>query len=481
MKISILSDIHLGFSRGTEIEGDSYEALAEALERSGNSDLVLIAGDMFDSSNPPAEVLALSEEILLPSLLENGDVRILEGIGKDIRKLRLVNPNGKLIIAIHGTHERRAKGLLNPVQALERAGFLAYLHCNGIILEKRKGQQLEPESLTAKANGEKPSPACSHGAGESMTADAGLDKRSLGRVERVCVQGMSGVPDQYAERVLQEWDPRPREGCHNILLIHQNLKGFMHEKVPNQLGPERLNRGFDLYVCGHIHEAGESELGGSRLLMPGGMVTTQVREGGKELGFYIIDTQTGMAEFVKLESRRKIYLLEAGSGGEAEREIGKILEEKHERKPIIRVNIKGNFPVKGLREGFGDRAILSFRKGSGAVEEPVAVGLEEQRLSVRELGRKLLRENLEKQGLEPDLFESIFELLLERREGKALELLKEWRGEKEAERLTAKANGEKQSPSRSHGAGERIERKRKSKKEETEKWEGRGELGKFFG
>lgn len=422
MKITILSDVHLGFARGSEREGDSYEALAEALEKSQDSDLILIAGDMFDSSNPPAENLALAEEILLPFLLGKGHVSIIrEGLDKDIKKLKLVNPGGRPVIAIHGTHERRARDLLNPVQALEKAGFLVYLHCNGVVVEKD---------------------------GES-----------------VCVQGMSGVPDQYSERVLEEWSPRPKENCYNILMIHQNLKGFMHEKVKNQLDPGKLNKGFDLYVCGHIHGAQESELGGSRMVMPGGMVVTQLTEdAGKALGFYQVDTRAGSSEFVQLESQRKIYFLEAGSREESEKGIRSLLEEKHSKKPIIRLKVKGDFPVRELKARFGNRAILSLKKDSGAGDdggpEAGVMGLEEQRLSVSELGKKLLRENLERQGLSAEIFENVFELLLEKRTEKALELLRQ--GEK-AETKPPEPTPKKKRP-----------RKR-------EEWEGRGELGKFLG
>lgn len=422
MKIAILSDVHLGFGRGTEREGDAYEALAEALEKSQDCDLVLVAGDMFDSSSPSAEVLALSEEILLLFLLPEGGVRISDGMGKDTGKLKLVNPRGRPVIAIHGTHERRAKGLLNPVQALEKAGFMVYLHCNGVVVEKDG--------------------------------------------ERVCVQGMSGVPDQYAGRVLDEWNPRPREGCYNILLVHQNLKGFMHEMVPNQLDPERLNRGFDLYVCGHMHDSRESELGGSRLIVPGGMVATQLREGEKELGFYVLDTETGRAGFARLESQRRVYFLEAGSRQEAEKKIKGVLAEKHERKPIIRLALKGGLPARELRQGFGDRAILKLKSDSGEeAPEAGAVSLEEQRLSVRELGKRLLRDNLKRQGLEPDVFEQVFELLLEKREGKALELLK------------GRVAGKPETPEAGKPEGKGA---KKRKREDSGEWKGKGELGKFF-
>ena len=51
--------------------------------------------------------------------------------------------------------------------------------------------------------------------------------------------------------------------------------------------------------------------------------------------------------------------------------------------------------------------------------------LEEHRLSVQELGRKLLIENLKEMKLDPKLFENVFELLSEDKIDKALKLLRE--------------------------------------------------------
>lgn len=416
MKIAILSDVHLGFGRGSEREGDAYAALAEVLEKSRDADFILLAGDLFDSNAPQAETLALAEEIMLPYLLSESSIKVSEGLGKDVGKLKLVNPQGRPIIAIHGTHERRAKGLLNPIQALERAGFLIHLHVNGIVLEK---------------DGEK-----------------------------VCIQGMSGVPEQYSDSVLQEWDPKPRNGCYNILVIHQNLKGFMHEKVPHQLDPERLNRGFNLYVCGHVHDKQEAVLGDGRLVVPGSLVVTQLTsDAEKPLGFYEVDTRSSEAVFQRLESQRPVHFVEGKDREELEREIGKALEGKT-IKPILRIKVPGDVQIKDIRERFSGKAILSFKRESEEKEEAGAVSLEEQRLSVRELGRKLLRENLERQGLKPEVFEGVFELLLEKRHEKALELLRGGRPEvQEVPR----------------------ERKKRVKKEEQEKWKDKGELGRFLG
>jgi hypothetical protein len=66
--------------------------------------------------------------------------------------------------------------------------------------------------------------------------------------------------------------------------------------------------------------------------------------------------------------------------------------------------------------------MLSFRKDFEEEALP-AQTLEEHTLTVQELGRKLLRENLHSAGLNPERFESIFELLLEKKAEQAQELL----------------------------------------------------------
>ena len=54
---------------------------------------------------------------------------------------------------------------------------------------------------------------------------------------------------------------------------------------------------------------------------------------------------------------------------------------------------------------------------------PEAVGIEEHTLSVKELGKKLLGENLESAGLERELFSGVFELLSHGKGEEALRLL----------------------------------------------------------
>ncbi len=380
MKLSIISDLHLGFGTGSEREEDSFEAASEAIEMSADCDAILVAGDIFDTRIPTTETLIRGMQLFMKTNFWEGGAKVSEGIGKDLSEYSPLNLSGVPIIAIHGTHERRAKGLMNPVEGLEKAGFVIYLHCNGVVLQKGK--------------------------------------------ERVCVQAMSGVPDQYAESVLSQWNPQPVEGAFNIFMFHQSVAPFLY--ADRTIGIEALPKGFDLYVAGHMHEPQQSNHSQNTFLIPGSTIQTQLnKESIQRRGFWILDTESRSLDFRELGSQRKVYYraFENPEQEDIETEIEKILEETHEKKPIIRIRLTGKeTDTSAIQEKFQDQAILSFKKDFE--EEPIPTRtLEEHTLSVQELGRKLLRENLQSAGLDPERFESIFELLLEKKTEQAQEML----------------------------------------------------------
>lgn len=392
MKISIISDLHLGYGSGTERADDAFEAAKEAVEKSLDSDLILIAGDMFDRRVPTTEVFVQSMQLLMGPLKVKNGVRISDGVSKKTGDLRLIRP-GIPVVAIHGTHERRVKGLLNPVEALEKAGFLVYLHCNGIIIEKEVGK------------------------GEGMES------------EKVCVQGMSGVPDQFSASVLEQWDPKPVEGCFNIFMLHQSMAPFMY--APHLLPVEKLPKGFNLYICGHIHEPRKSVYSSAPFIIPGSMVTTQItKESVNPMGFWTFDTKTGKSEFNVIENQRRVYYKELDAekitSEDIEKEIGEMLQQnEHRKKPIIRIKLTGKdkrLPLDEIASRFSESAMVSFRKATEE-EEIKARTIEEHKMSVQELGKKLLEENMKGFKLNPGTFEQVFELLLEGKPDEVIDLL----------------------------------------------------------
>lgn len=385
MKIAILSDLHFGFGAGTERETDAYDAAEEMIRRSLDCDIILIAGDIFDTRVPRTEDLVKSIQLLTRPMHAYNDVRISRGVGKDADAIPLIKSEGIPVVAIHGTHERRTKGLLNPVEALEKAGFLVYLHCNGVVLQK----------------------------GE----------------ERVCIQGLSGVPDQFAENVLDQWNPRPIEGCVNVFMLHQSMSPFMF--APHLLPIERLPRGFDLYICGHMHDPKKSVYAGAPFIIPGAPVITQItKESVNPAGLWIFDTSTRETEFLPIDNHRKAYYMDidAGTTGKdsIEDRIKEIIMNDHRKSPLIRIRLTGkdkDLPLDEIRTKFQGDALVSFRKATED-EEIQAKTIEEHRLSVYEFGKKLLDENLRGASLDPKTFEHIFGLLEEGRIDDVLDFMR---------------------------------------------------------
>src|SRR3989338_5533085 len=140
MRILILSDTHFGYGSGTERERDAFDAARSAVAEP--ADLVLLAGDVFDMRVPSPETFAAALELLVPLKLAHqpdAGSGLRQGVAKLAaapKELPALARMGIPVIAVAGNHERRAKGLVNPVEALERAGLLVHLHGQAATIQK---------------------------------------------------------------------------------------------------------------------------------------------------------------------------------------------------------------------------------------------------------------------------------------------------------------------------------------------------------
>ncbi len=340
MRIAIASDFHLGYDWGGERQEDSFEAAEEVLKRAvEKADALILAGDIFDTRTPKQEIIARAIRIFKGLKMRESEAKIVEVKKRNGKSIS--NPlalKGFPVITIYGTHERRTRGSVNPVELMEEAGYLVCLHGEVAILEK-----------------------------------AG---------ERVAIHGISGVPEIYARDVFRELRPRPVEGIKNIFMFHQSVKGFvyMDDDSPT-LTLEDLPKGFDLIIDGHIHWANETKIGNTLFLIPGSTVTTQVRktEAAIPKYMYYYDTLSGKLEKEELESPRKAFYIELDVTGRSGKEIKELvissINEKLsfvdalEKIPLVRVVLKGvvneNVKAMGLEEivkAFEGRAIVNMAK-----------------------------------------------------------------------------------------------------------------------
>jgi len=375
MKIAVLSDFHFGCGYNTELEEDSFDNTEEAMERALNSDkvdLIIIAGDIFDSQFPRTPVWSRAMRILVKPLLEESHGVAFVSCTKELKKISARTLDHVPVVALHGNHEHRGR-TANTLEALENAGLLLHLQHDTIIFEK---------------------------------PNDGV---------RVAVHGMSWVPDRYAKRELDEWNPKPLPDCVNVLVLHQSISPFLYSPldVPS-LTAENLPKGFDIVIDGHLHGAGRENLGGTPFLLPGSTVITQFdkNEALTEKGFYEIEIENGKKigiSFHPIENGRRFFFEDVQTSGglraNIEKKLGELLAQDFKKKPLIKLKIIGNEneyveqDVKEIERIYGDRATLRFVKElqSPEIAEKVEFlrNLREQKMSADEIGLNLMHKNLE--------------------------------------------------------------------------------------
>ena len=390
MKISILSDFHFGFAYTSEMENDSFDNAEEAMEKALDSDLILIGGDIFDTRLPKTQTWANAIKVLAkPLLKENTGVKLVE-CTKQLKEISKKTLNHLPVIALHGNHERRAKGETNPVEVLENAGILIHLHSQTIVFEK---------------NGVK-----------------------------VAIHGMSNVSERFAYDILTQWNPKPLPNCVNILLLHQSIDPYVYSPLePPTLNLSNLPKGFDLIVNGHIHTQTQEKINGTNFILPGSLTITQFQksEAEREKSFVKLDIDKEIkSEFIQLEKNRKFFyeeikLEEKSVRDQIEGKISDIVYTRNLAKPpIIRIKISGketellDQELRDIERKYSGKAILVFVKDLESPEMTEKIefmkNLREQKLSTEEIGLNLLKKNLEELQFESTFdYEDMFRMLTE--------------------------------------------------------------------
>ena len=387
MKISVLSDLHFGYSYNNELENDSFDNAEEAIDKAMDSDLILVCGDVFDMRGPRTPTWAKALKIMnKPLLKENLGVKLI-GSDKELKEISKRILSHVPVIAIHGNHERLVKGEQNTVEALENAGLLLHLHLNTAIFEKD-----------------------------------GI---------KVAIHGMSSVPERYAKDILYQWNPQPVKDCFNILVFHQNIDPFVFSPIePPTLNISNLPKGFDIIIDGHIHTHTMEQLGNTKLIMPGSTVITQFQRSEAEVEKAIVKLTIGkdaQVDFIPLGTARKFYyeeleLTDVTVQDVVEKKINDILFSKNfAKKPVIRIKLTGKQIVNDRElnatvSRYSDKAVVIFAKD---IESPEFVesleflkNLKDQKLSIEEIGLGLLGKNLSALNFESGFYyEDVFHLL----------------------------------------------------------------------
>ena len=407
MKIAIIGDMHLGAFQADERREDSFIQGKEAVETAirENADLIVLAGDVFDVRVPTQDVLAKAMAIFrLAAEAPSKNAKIVELKGKDEKEISRTALSGVPIIAIHGNHDRRGKGLVNPVELMEKAGLLVHLNIAAAVLEINS--------------------------------------------EKATIHGMSYVPEKFAKEVLEKFNPKPIKDATNIFVFHQSIGQFLFtdDEHPS-LMLEDLPAGFDLVVDGHIHWSAEHNKNGLNFLLSGSTVSTQMRNIESERKKVIHIFENGKLRSIPLATQRPLYYetidlreIEPDNLRKKVVETLNHMPQTANRKPLVRIVLRGTIKkgfeaadlnLHKIEEEFRDKFILHIGREKllskdGGEAKDVLEQLLSKHVSVEERGIQILQKNLQASGYDGlDSAEEFFNLLVEGGQDAAYKFLKE--------------------------------------------------------
>ncbi|MCX6769724.1 MAG: metallophosphoesterase family protein [Candidatus Micrarchaeota archaeon] len=366
MKIAFVTDTHFGYRR---FEQDALSQGREAiLSAARQADILVLGRDNFDSPIPKMETLAEVTGILREALA--------------IFRSRGIS--GMPIFAIHGNHDRRARGFVHPTELLARGGFLENVHNRTSVFEV-KG-------------------------------------------EKVAISGMGNVPDDLAREGLGKVTCKTVKGAYNVFALHQSFQEFDASKNESYLSVEDLPDCYDLYLCGHVHKPSLT----GKVLNPGSTVVTQLKqEEAGERGWLLYDTGEKKPSFMPIDSRRLCYsalIFESATPDEIKKRVeeeakrlsGSLGASGAAKLPLVKIVVKGT-----LAPGFGSADLRLPSLGENvfvdnAINSESLLGRiaqiklsREKKAGARQQGMEILRKRLEGTAYSLGDPEELFEALLE--------------------------------------------------------------------
>jgi DNA repair exonuclease SbcCD nuclease subunit len=358
MKIGIITDTHLGYAWGTPRQEDSFIQAEEGIKKllDAGVDVIIHAGDIFDSPIPRPEVMAKAIDIFSECNSHKSSVQITSYFGEEAPKNK---SKGIPIIAIHGNHERRPKGMTNALQLLEKAGILIYLHGSGLSLNNEVG-----------------------------------------------IFGMGYVPERYALSAFQKWDLKS-DLNKNILLLHQAISEiFSAPGDPSTITMSDLPKNF-MTICGHIHWSVEKP----GLILPGSTIRTQMGENEpNEKKVFILDTNNRNLDKIILKTPRPFFHEKVDVSGKTPDQILNecellAMKLEQDQRAIMRIKLIGK-----LEEGFEPRDLRldALRRKfqllfiDKSIESKHLLPTLPEGAGLDEMLAKALEKSIEKRGLKLD-------------------------------------------------------------------------------
>ncbi|MEA2089881.1 MAG: exonuclease SbcCD subunit D [Thermoproteota archaeon] len=320
MKFAHMSDCHLGGWRDPLLRETGMQCFDRAVDicMDEKVDLILISGDLFDTSRPAIDIME-----------------------RAVSKLKEAKDAGIHVYVIEGSHDFSPTGKT----------MLRVLEKTGLFTRVSKGKITDEGLLRL-----------------SFVTDEKTGARITG------VVGRMGILER---EIYQNLDRNSllKEKSFKIFMFHTGLDELKPELFKHVEGMpvSLLPKGFDYYAGGHIHKHSEDDWEGyGKIVFPGPIFPTDFRElESLECGGFYIVTEDGAD--LKTEWKRldlyDLLKLEVDADGKTpksvENEIRKRLEDVDVKDKIVLLRVEGIL-ASGRPSDINFRGVISALREKGA-------------------------------------------------------------------------------------------------------------------
>ncbi len=337
-----MADTHLGYRQYSifERELDIYKVFQKAVETAIEErvDLVIHAGDFFDTSKPPPQA-----------------------IREALRALRRLAEHNIPVVAVLGDHDIPKRRGDHPLSIFEDLGLVKVLGVTkssmSIRVRSRSGQEV-------------------------LVAGLPHHKRSIREALLLRLRSL-----------------KPHDEIPSILVLHQGLEGYVLEP---ELSISELPKGFSYYALGHVHKPAVIKSEEVTAAYPGSIDALRMDEAQYEHGVLLveIDGRNAFPTRIRLESRPQlVYTLDYERLESSLASIARSLVEYKDR-PLLHLIIRGKNidrkrVYKLIQNYIGERALYVNVRIEEYIEEAgvtidVDKGLDLFEIMEKRLGDKML-------------------------------------------------------------------------------------------
>ncbi|MBS3053142.1 MAG: exonuclease SbcCD subunit D [Candidatus Aenigmarchaeota archaeon] len=380
MRFAHMSDVHLGvWSNHPELKELSVQAFEQAIDRciAEQLDFIVIAGDLFDTSLPPIDILK-----------------------RAAAKFRQCKEAGLRIYAVPGSHDFSPTGKT----------MLGVLEESGLMTNVARSEEADGKTRLIMHRDKSGALICGIGGKKGALEDSDF------------------------ENLEREYD----EKGFKIFIFHSAISEYRppHLKDMRAVSLQKLPLDFDYYAAGHIHMKHIDEE--SRVFFPGSVFPCDFDELEKnQCGFYIVDEKVNY-EWIRTTSFGIVMIklsVDGMSVSDVEEHILGKIEKENLENSILMLKLEG--VLNGKQSDINFKAVSNKALEKGAISVKRSVHITSNELGGIAVKPNTSIELLEKEVVKDHKPQkSLFQLPPDKEEKLVFDLMNLFKDEKQEDEAT---------------------------------------------